>query len=197
MHVEFLMPFRTITTPVIVLIFMIVVVWTFMYGPSKRRFCVPHRNLFLPSATALKQSWESSGIHGRIAVIFARHLNQQYSMGSFPEVDYLDIAMRQGLVRKAYYIVPDNSWPQVVQENLDRPDLIVPLKTTASGFTLFHIGGRINVMPLSKYIPDDNEPVLAVVDPSGWSPQELLRIGALFNSGLLATDFQTTIGAAQ
>ncbi len=187
------MPYRTVVTALVILFLVAVIAGTFSYGPSKRKFVEPRQSVTVPSAQALTQLWESTGVHGRIVVIFARHLNQEFSGGSFPEMDYLDKAMRRGLVRKAYYIVPDRAWPQVVTENIARRELIVPLKTTDAGFTLLHIGGRINVMPLSKYIPEGIETVLTVLEPEAWSPQEQFRIDTLFSSGLMTADLQVTI----
>lgn len=187
------MPYRTVVTALVILFLVAVIAGTFSYGPSKRKFVEPRQSVTVPSAQALIQLWESTGVHGRIAVIFARHLNQEFSGGSFPEMDYLDKAMRRGLVRRAYYIVPDRAWPQVVTENIARRELIVPLKTTDAGFTLLHIGGRINVMPLSKYIPEGIETVLTVLEPEAWSPQEQFRIDTLFSSGLMTADLQVTI----
>ena len=192
------MPYRTVVTAVAILFLTGVIAGTFSYGPSKRKFVEPRQSVTVPSAQALTQLWDSTGVHGRVAVIFARHLNQQFSGGSFPEMDYLDKAMRRGLVRKAYYIVPDRAWPQVVSENIaGMRELIVPFKTTDAGFTLLHIGGRINVMPLSKYIPEGTEPVLTVLEPEAWSPQEQFRINTLFSSGLLTADLQVTIAAGK
>jgi hypothetical protein len=173
------------------------IIFTLAYGPSKRRFILPDKLVTVQSARELDSIWQSSGVHGRIAVIFTRHLNNQFSGGSFPEIDYLDTAMRQGIVRRAYFIVPDRIWfVGATKNNLERAS-IVPLKPNDSGFTLLHEGGRIQIMPLSKYIPEqESEKVLVVIEPDVWSQQELFKINNYFRSGQLTSDLVVRIGAA-
>lgn len=191
------MPRRRLCITAIILFFFGVIAGTFTYGPARRVFVSPDRTVAVQSARKLEETWHASAVHGRIAVIFAGHLNQQASGSSFPETDFLDASMRQGIVRRAYYVVPDRVWSQVVAESIFGRELIVLPKTTDSGFTLLHVGGRIHVMPLSKYIPEGDEKVLAVIDPTVWSPQEHLRISNLFSSGLMASDLVVSIGAGK
>jgi hypothetical protein len=170
------------------------IVGTFTYGPARRNFVIPARVVTVPSARELDRLWYSSGVHGRIAVIFARHVNQQASGAGFPETGFLDTAMRQGIVRRAYYVVPDREWSQVVAENVMGRELIVLPKRTEVGFNLLEVGGRIQVMPLSKYIPaEGNEKALVVVESAAWSPEEHYRINSLVSTGLLTTDLLVSI----
>lgn len=174
----------------IILLFAGSIVFTFTYGPSKRTYVTPNRTVSAQSASAVDALWHSSGVHGRIAIIFARHLNQQFSGKGFPEMDYIDRAMRHGLVRSVYYIVPDSAWSEVATENISNPQLLAPIKTTDNGFMLLHEGGRIHVMPLSKYIPEqEKEKALVVIERRVWSRQEHFRINNHLKSGLLTTDF--------
>lgn len=186
------MPFRSVSITAIMLFFFGTLVWTFAHGPAKRSFVIPDKTVAVQSALEVNEHLQSSGVHGRIAIIFARRLNQQFSGGSFPERDYLDTALRHGIVRTAYYIVPDSVWSEVAAENLMRT-LIVPPKTTETGFIVLHVGGRIHVMPLSKYVPEQ-EKALVIIEPRAWSQKELSRIESFLESGQLASDLTVIIG---
>jgi len=189
------MPFRKITLPLLILVFVGVLTWSFVYGPAKRRFVVPDRSVEVASAGALDRLWHATGVQGRVAVIFSRHLDQQFSRGAFPETGYLDTAMRHGIVRTAYYIVPDRFWSEVVLENRAyRNHVVLPI-VTDTGFMMLHEAGRIHVMPLSKYIPQPGEEkVLVVLDPDVWSQEERSRINDFMKSGQVVTDLLAVVG---
>lgn len=188
------MPRRNITITVITLFCIVTIAFTFMYGPAKRIFIEPSKIVSVRSALELDTIWRSTGVHGRIAVIFVRHLNPQLSGAGFPETDYLDNAMRQGIVRTTYVIIPDSAWPEVVTEYLSNPSLIVPLKTTDTGFMLLHEGGRIHVRPLSKYVPSSGkEQALIVIEQGIWTRLESKKIDDYLRSGLQAADLVVSV----
>ena len=189
------MPYRRAGITVIMLFFFGVIVWTFSYGPARRTFVIPDKTVTVRSASELDSLWHSSGVHGRVTVIFARHLKLLSLGSSFPDGSYLDYAMRRGIVRKAYYVVPDSFWSEIVSVNMMTGALIVPLKVTDTGFLLLHEGGRIHVMPLSKYIPEpDREKALVVIDPALWTKQELARIDGFIRSGQISSDLKVVVG---
>lgn len=183
------MPFRRVSIPAIMLFFCLVLAGTVSFGPARRTFVTPDKSFTVASAGELDRLWHASGVHGRIAVLFTRHVNHQFSGLSFPEMDYLDNGMRHGIVRKAYYIVPDLVWKHVEFEYRERVEYIVEPHATDTGFMILHEGGRIHVMPLSKYIPElDNEKALVVIEPAVWTEQERSRIDGFIRSGQLHAD---------
>jgi len=187
------MDHRSVYNFIIMIFFVCTILFTFIYGPSNRIFVVPAQQLTVNTARELEQLWRSTAIHGRIAVIFARDVKQNSRDNGFPEIDFLDAPLRQGIVRRVYYVVPDRDWSQTVEENMFGRERIVPLKTTDSGFIVLHDGGRIHYVPLSKYIPEGNEKAVIVIDPAAWAPHETLRIKTLLNSSLLPTDLLISI----
>lgn len=190
------MPCRIVSIPLILLLCIATIAFTFMYGPSRRTFVEPAKSVTVHSAQELVSLWKSSGMHGRNVVIFARHLNPAFSVSLFPEVDYLESVMHSGIVRKAYFIVPDSTWNEAVSESLQRASIVLP-KTTATGILLLQDGGRIQVIPLSKYIPEQtNEKSLVVIEEGAWTRQDRFRIDNYFRSGLLTSDLVVHIGDA-
>jgi len=189
------MPFRSLNITAIILFFFGVLVWTFTYGPAKRTFVVPDKTITVQAVSEIDGLWHSSGLHGRIAVIFAHHLNLLSLGSSFPDGSYLDNAMYHGIVRTAYYIVPDRFWSEIVSLNMMAGELIIPLKPADTGFIMLHEAGRIHIMPLSKYIPEqDQEKALVVLEPRVLSQKELSRIDGFIKTGQLATDFIAVVG---
>lgn len=188
------MPRRNLTIAAIILLFCGTVLLTFTYGPAKRKFVTPDKTVTVTSALEIDNLWHSSGVHGRVAIIFARHLHQQFANNGFPELDYVDKAMRHGIVRMAYYIVPDRVWTEVVAENMLPREVEAQLKTTDTGFILLHECGRIHVMPISKYIPEqDMEKALVVVEQGVWTLQEHLRIENYLKLQILKRDILTHV----
>jgi len=186
------MPYRTLTIPAILLIFLFAVGWSFFYGPAARTYAAPERTMVVGSAAELEEAWRSSGVHGRIAVIVTRHLFPQGPGSGFPETDYLERAMLQGVVREAFYVVPDRVWSNVLLENIAGGDYIVRPKQTETGYRILHQGGRINLMPLSKFLPVPEES-LVVIEPGAWTPDERSRMEHLFRLRLLTSDLRASI----
>lgn len=171
---------RAITHAIILTLFVIALIVAFAYGPRQIKHLSIRQSVSVATAGELDQLWHANGVHGRIAVLFTRHMKPQQD-SRFPEIDYLDKALQEGIVRKAYIIIPDSVWVTSMVEILqDESVIIVPMKTD-SGAILLHRGGRIHILPLSQYIPNA-EMSLVVYEPTFWSEQERFRI-----EGMLAT----------
>lgn len=187
------MHYRSFSITAIVLIFFATAVFIFSYGPSTRTFVMPGKTVAVRTSQELDNIWHTAGIHGRIAVLFTRHMNQEFSNNYFPQTDYIDSAFNHGIVRKVYYIVPDRYWADVAFENSQNRAVVTPLKITDTGFILLHDEGRIQVMPLSKYIPEQ-EKSLVVIEEGVWDQQEMARINRLIKSRQLETDLLAMVG---
>lgn len=164
-----------------------VLVFSFVYGPLQRTFASPERTVQVSSAADIDQLWESEGVRGRVAVIFTRRLNAERHGYYSQELKYIELAMRRGIVRAVYYIVPDSIWDDVIIENYSMPMLTPPMPT-ASGFVMLFEGGRVNVMPLSRFWPDAGEKALVVLEPGIWSSDDLAYIYRIVKSGNLPAD---------
>lgn len=181
---------------IITIFFITILAGTFTFGPFKRKYASPAKVVSVKTAQEIDSLWHSSGVHGRIAIIFARHLDQQFSKKKFPEIDYLDKAMRHGIIRTVYYVTPDITWSEVVSEYLMERELMAPLKSTDTGYRLLHEAGRINAMPFSKYIPQQ-EKALIIIEKGIWTQTEQNRIENYLKAGFLQTDLLIQIQTAE
>lgn len=189
------MPCRRVSIALIMTLFFGTLVWVFTYGPANRTFVVPHKAVEVRSTRELDGLWRKSGVHGRIAVIFGVHLNGVFQHSQIPGNDYLDGAMRHGIVRTAYFIVPDADYSHFVSEIMADRALLSPPMKTDTGDLLLHEAGRVYIIPFSKYVPDPGaEKVLVVIEPAVWAQQEQLRIDGLIKSGQLASDLTVFVG---
>lgn len=171
---------RSITHTIIVTLFVSALIVAFIYGPNQRKNTSIRQSASVATAGELEQLWHANGVHGRIAVLFTRHMKPQQD-GSFPEIDYLDTALQEGVVRKAYIIIPDAVWVKSMVEILQDESVIIVPRKTDSDAILLHRGGRIHIMPFTRFIPP-TETSLVVYEPTFWSEQERLRV-----EGMLAT----------
>lgn len=162
------------------------------YGPSRRIFVSPRTTVTVQSAAELTDTLRTHRIHGRVAVIFTRHLKPRGD-GLFPESDYLDSSLQKGTIRAVTYVAPDDVWTPVLSENILDSSLTVPPKSTGSGTVLLHRGGRIVMTPLSRFIPID-ETAIVIYEPGFWSPQDRTRIEGFLSSRQLETDLLVIIG---
>lgn len=170
-----------------IMFFFSVLSMTVVYGPMQRTFAAFHRVVSVSSPSEIRQIWDSAGVRGRAAVLFTRHLNGELEGNVFQEDTYIQMAMHRGIVRVVYYVVPDSVWNEVIYENRFS-DWILPHKPTASGFAMLFEGGRVNVLPLSRFWPQAGEKALVVLEPAIWSKDDLSHIASLIKSKSLGTD---------
>jgi hypothetical protein len=111
---------------------------------------------------------------------------------SFGEITYIERAMRQGIVRTIYCVVPDDRWAEVVAENRYR-NWIEPLKPTETGLVILREEGRVYLLPLSRFWPPSGEQALLVLESTAWNKKDLAHIAHLIRSGTLSTDLLAVV----
>lgn len=180
------MTHRIVTHIIILILFGSALCAAFLYGPYQRKYLSTQKTVPVTTGAEMDKLWRMNSVHGRVAVLFTRHLKPQQD-GRFPEVDYLDTALQEGIVRRVYVIVPDSAWVASMVEILQDQSVIIAPKKTDSDNILLHRGGRIHIMPLSQYIPE-SETSLVVYEPSFWSEQERQKIEGLLTTRQLDAD---------
>jgi hypothetical protein len=165
------------------LIIIAVVSSVFLIGPSRRIFVEPVKVLPVSGVEEISTLWDSMNLKGRVAIVFTRRLNAIEQVADGTEVKYLQSAMRRGVVRKAYHVIPDASWQEVSRNLANRPYT----RKTGSGFLLLFEEVRVVVLPLSKFERIE-ERALIVLDASIWSPMDLLAINRLVSDKLIPVD---------
>jgi hypothetical protein len=179
------MPYRKTTMACIFVFTCVTLFFSYTYGPLCRTYATPPRVVTVENDTGIYQLWKSAGLKGRIVVLLSSKLNAQIGMNISNE--YMELAMRHGIVRTVYQIVPDSAWPKVFAEDLER-QMPTPPKASDTDVALLLEAGRINVMPLSRFWPSAEKAII-VIEPDTWSPDEQSYILRLIQSGKLATDF--------
>lgn len=179
------MPWRRTTLACILALSCTVLFFSFTYGPLCRVYATPTQAVVVANEAEIYPLLKKAGLKGRVLLLLSPDLSLQIGMNTSNES--IELAMRHGLVRTAYQIVPDSSWPQVFAANLQR-SMPTPPKISESDFTLLLEAGRITVMPLSRFWPL-TETVIIVIDPAAWTPDERSYILRLLQSGSLTADF--------
>jgi hypothetical protein len=141
------------------------------YGPSRRVLLSPTRVVEASAPEDIARAWDAAGVRGRIAVQFARRLNAVAPGVDPAQSRYLEEALRRGVVRRVFHVVPDGAWPEVAA-NIGR---MHGQRPTSLGFALFFDAGRVDVLPLSRFV-SVAETALVVVEPSVFAPEERATI---------------------
>lgn len=182
------MRYRPITISSILLFLCGIVYLTCFYGPQKRSYVSASRIESVAMTADIGNLWKTAGVHGRVAVLFTRHLNAEVSPLDTVNSKFADLAMQHGIVRTIYHVLPDDVW-QAVSGNLAQR---LNVRAASSGFVMIKPEGRVYIQPLSQYKPTD-EKKLVVVEPGVWSGTDRARIAELINSGSVRTDLITVI----
>lgn len=137
--------------------------------------------------------WSLKGAKGRNLLLFTRTLNGKTEQELQLENNYIDRALRLGIIRSACMVVSDSELPSIYR-SLANKQMLYPLMTTKNGFALLYEAGRLDVIPLSEFIPPQEKPLL-VFEPAAFTQVELQNINRMFNSGQLSSDFLTILGS--
>lgn len=161
-----------------------ILIFTGVVAPLQRVFLTAPRCESAQFPEEIFNAWQKQKLHGRTAIVFTRRLNGE-AVGKESEstMKYLEESLQQGIIRTAYHYVPDESWNEVsnVLTKWNAGD-------SEKGFTLMYGGGRMRVLPLSRFVTI-GEKALVVVAPAEWSSAGNETILNLVRTRKLATDY--------
>ena len=175
---------RLLTFFAIILLITAILLCTEVVAPLQRVFLTVPRCESAQFPEEIFNAWQNQKLHGRTAIVFTRRLNGE-AVGKESEstMKYLEESLQQGIIRTAYHYVPDESWSEVsnVLTKWNAGD-------SEKGFTLMYGGGRMRVLPLSRFV-NIGEKALVVVAPAEWNSAGNEAILKLVRTRKLATDY--------
>ncbi len=113
--------------------------------------------------------------------------NQEYGLTAS---NYSYLAIKSGIVRKIFHVIPEASWQEVEKNLSDLPFA----KRTDTGFRLLIFEGTPVTILRLRDLPALTEPVLANINTDIWSPREQEEIASLFVRKSLTSDLTTLCG---
>jgi hypothetical protein len=157
-------------------------------GPRHRRYAGPPGVRTAPSHLAAFREWEREGVKGRVLCLFDRRAFLS-DKGEVPtEENYLDLAVRRGIVRRIYHFVPSAAWPEV-EAKLRADDRF---RFEGGGFVHFMEEGRLFVTTIEN-VPQFEERALVLVNPASWSGQELVHVGHILRDHGIDSDLAIVV----
>lgn len=153
------------------------------YGSQQRRYASPPVVRNVVRYVDIFHLWEQERVKGRILYLFDRRAFRSDKGTEATDDNYLDLALKKGIVRKVFHIVPASAWGEV-QEHL-RKD--ARFTHTNGIYVLPMEEGRLYVTTIGR-ITAMSEPVLIVVNSEVWLGEELERISRLQEQGVLKSD---------
>lgn len=173
----------------VVLIFLCLALFiVFFYGPTRRIFVTVPKVEHAATSTDIGRIWTTARVKGRVAILMTRYLNAEDVPVDPNNYKFANIAMKHGIVRTIYHVVPDCTWIDV-EKNLSQ---LRNARKTANGYILIVPEGRIYIAPLSRFEPI-KEVSLLVVEPAVWTEFELGTIRELMVKKWLSSDLITIV----
>jgi len=185
------LPAVLLKTAAILIFTLAVLLLSIYYGPHQRRYAAPPAEREAANYVGIYRLWEQERVKGRILYLFDRRAFRSDKGTVATDENYLDLAVKRGVVRHVFHVVPASAWPEV-QQNL-RQD---PRFSFTDGvFMLPMEEGRLYVTTIDR-ITASPEKVLVVVNREVWNAGELAGIRRLLEQGLLKSDLVVFCGAA-
>lgn len=136
-------------------------------------------------------AWKDRRLHGRTLYLFDRHINADILPPSINVVpndeNYITAAIKAGIVRRIFHVIPDISWSEV-ERNMES----FPAARHFDGMHRLtgHEGVPIVIMRL-RDIRKITEPILISINGEYWTDSEQNFIISLIETGLLKSDMIT------
>jgi hypothetical protein len=184
-------PALVLKTAAILLFTLGVLLLCTFYGPHQRRYAAPPVEREVANYVDIYHLWEVARVKGRILYLFDRRAFRSDKGTEATDDNYLDLAVKKGVVRHVFHIVPASAWPEV-QKNL-RKDPRFSL--TRGVYVLPMEEGRLYVTTIDR-ITAPPEKVMVVVNREVWSADELTQIKRLMGQGGLKSDLAVFRGEA-
>lgn len=183
---------RFITLGGILLFAVSVIVLLVAYPPQQRTFISPRQIMQINNTEQLVDIWSFKEAKGRNVLLFTRNLNGKGELSPTFENSYIDRALQRGIIRSACMVVSDIEFPAMYRL-LANKQLRSPLMTTKNGVAMLYEAGRLDIIPLSKFIPPKEVPLI-VFEPAAFTQGELQNINRMFNTGQLSSDLLIILG---
>lgn len=178
---------RFLTLAGALLFTVLVILFLLIYPPRQRSIISPRQIMQIKNTGQLVDIWNKKGAKGRTTLLFMRDLNGETAQELTVVNNYVDQALRLGIIRKGCLVTPDSHFKQFYQTLFSRA-LPSPILVTDEGFAMLYEAGRLDVIPLSKFVPPKEEPLL-VFEPASFTPLEWQNINRMLNTGQLSSDF--------
>jgi len=136
------------------------------------------------------RAWRSAPVRGRTLLHVARHAAMHTDPDAAPANAYVYRAVRDGVARRVFHVVPEAAWP-VVAENLRA---VVAAWPDGRTFRVVVEGTPIVVLRLSD-LPALDEPVLVDLDAGAYSAAELGALAERLSRRAPAADLVAWYGA--
>ncbi len=170
-------------TAAIVVAFAAVLLVCASQGAAHRRYAAPPAFRSVPDHLSAYKEWVREGVKGRVLCLFDRRAFVSEKGEEPNEDNYLDLAVRHGIVRRVYHFVPASAWGDVQDHLRGDPRFTFD----GSAFVYPMEEGRLIVTTLD-HLDHFDERVLAIVNPVSWSGAELERVGRMLRDHRIDSD---------
>lgn len=151
----------------ILLLFVATLVTLDRYGKSKRGYAPRREVLEVARPGQAYEVWKERGVRGRVLILFGAfpHLwrtSYVEGMARGSEQSFVELAALDNLVRRVYFLVPDDSWDALFGERL--PGYFRRVPGLKRGWYMHYSLGLPVIATTPSSLPRLGEPALVYVD---------------------------------
>jgi len=163
---------RSASSLVIVISFLAAVVLVSWHGRNNRLYTAGTSIITVDSPEKAYFAWEEKKVRGRILLLFGSypHLTRSsdYEGGlHLTSSNVIEFSVLNNLIRKIYYIIPDDSWEDMVQNTMVQKGIIGSLRRISCmerGMYLYNLLGIPVIATTPTSLPIPSEKVLVYID---------------------------------
>ena len=183
-------PKKGVISLFIFVFFLSVILFLSSYSAYNRVYAKSPQVEIVPEPYYAHEVWKTSGVKGRILVLFDRHIGAEPLDTLLSNDNYVYLSTKKNMVRRVYHIIPDDSWEEV-KKTLTK----YPLVSYSKGVfrTFFDDGSFVFIMRLRDITPV-KEKVLLNINGNYWDENSIQKIINMINNKILNSDIITITG---
>jgi hypothetical protein len=188
-------PTKTLLAGATILVFVATLLSLDAFGKGRRQFSPGREVLVVERPIQVYELWKARGVRGRTLVLFGPfpHLwRTSYVEGAAPagEQSFVERAARDNLVRRVYFLVPDEDWDKLFGRDL--PGFFRRVPGLDRGLYMHYSLGLPIVATTPSSLPTLGEPALVYVDTTRFELPFVERV--LSRKGIRADLILTSAG---
>lgn len=170
---------RTIYSLTILIVFSAVIIIVMLHGHGNRLFASEEVSITIDSPEKAFMIWKEKNVKGRVLLLFDRypHMRGLRSYNGSPRLtgsNFIEYAIFMNIIRKIYFIVPDDVWEVFRLQETMHPIREVP--GLERGLFLYTLSGIPFIATTPSSMPQLSEKALVLINDTAYDREEALTL---------------------
>lgn len=151
----------------VILLFLTVIIAMSLYGKSRRVYASGVTIITVDSPEEAYSVWNEKNVKGRILLLFGKypHVKKSWDYEGVRELtasNFIELAAFNNIVRRMYFIIPDDNWEEIRQQGMFGS--FRPVPGLERGLYLYNLAGTPIIATTPSSLPNLSETTMVYIN---------------------------------